>query len=208
MLLDSNPLPNTLIVTPSLAASTPDGTRRSRLRIAALPDVDAVQLDTEWVQRLNAMLDVVRRVIWLTGAPARPVRGAGGRQHHPARYLEPPCRDRGDEAGRRHRWLRPPALPLQWNLVWPGRRRGRRARGRVASAMLAKPLAHLAALYGSPFHLEGLRFGPAVAFWCCRSPLDGWAHGLLQRGTFVRSSPKSLFGEGFYRPELCSAGVL
>ena len=38
-----------------------------RARIAALADVEAVQLDTEWVERLNAMLEVLRRFVWLTG---------------------------------------------------------------------------------------------------------------------------------------------
>ena len=35
--------------------------------IGALPDVDTVQLDSEWVLRLNAILEVMRRVVWLTG---------------------------------------------------------------------------------------------------------------------------------------------
>jgi cell division transport system permease protein len=67
-LLDTNPLPNALVVTPSLAASTAEGTQALKVHIATLADVDTVELDTEWVQRLNALLDVVRRVIWLTGA--------------------------------------------------------------------------------------------------------------------------------------------
>ena len=68
MPLDGNPLPNTLVVTPTLRASTPEATaRRSRPASERAADVDTVQLDTEWVQRLNAMLDVMRRVLWLTG---------------------------------------------------------------------------------------------------------------------------------------------
>jgi len=67
-LLDTNPLPNALVVTPSLAASTAEGTQALKVHVASLADVDTVELDTEWVQRLNAILDVVRRVIWLTGA--------------------------------------------------------------------------------------------------------------------------------------------
>ena len=52
--LDNNPLPNALVVTPALAASTAEGTQALKARIAALADVETVQLDTEWVQRLNA----------------------------------------------------------------------------------------------------------------------------------------------------------
>ncbi len=66
--LADNPLPNTLVVTPTLAASTAEGTEALKSSIAAMPDVEIVQLDTEWVQRLNAMLDVLRRIVWLTGA--------------------------------------------------------------------------------------------------------------------------------------------
>ena len=36
---------------------------RSRARIAAMADVQTVQLDTEWVKRLHAMLDMLRRVV-------------------------------------------------------------------------------------------------------------------------------------------------
>ncbi|MEA3197710.1 MAG: cell division transport system permease protein, partial [Gammaproteobacteria bacterium] len=65
--LSDNPLPDTLIVTPTPAASTPQSTAALRGAIAAMPDVQAVQLDTEWVKRLHAMLDILRRVVWLTG---------------------------------------------------------------------------------------------------------------------------------------------
>jgi cell division transport system permease protein len=65
--LTDNPLPDTLVVTPSLVASTPQGTDVLKNAIAAMADVQAVQLDTEWVKRLHAMLDVLRRVVWLTG---------------------------------------------------------------------------------------------------------------------------------------------
>jgi len=67
-LLDTNPLPSALVVTPAVGASTAQGTQALKAHIASLAEVDTVELDTEWVQRLNALLDVVRRVIWLTGA--------------------------------------------------------------------------------------------------------------------------------------------
>src|SRR6202021_589752 len=65
--LNENPLPDTLVVTPTLAASTPQGTAALQTAIAALADVQAVQLDTEWVKRLRAMLDILRRVVQVTG---------------------------------------------------------------------------------------------------------------------------------------------
>ena len=128
-LLDSNPLPNALVVTPALAASTAEGTQALKTHIASLADVDTVQLDTEWVQRLNAILDLVRRVIWLTGALLALSVVLVGRQYHPPGHSEPPRRDRGHEAGRRHRWLRAPAFSLQRRVVWARRRRRCRDRG-------------------------------------------------------------------------------
>src|SRR5271156_6617947 len=59
--LSDNPLPDTLIVTPTLPASTPQGIDGLKEAIAAITDVQAVQIDTEWVKRLHAMLDILRR---------------------------------------------------------------------------------------------------------------------------------------------------
>ncbi len=56
--LSDNPLPDALIVTPALDASTPRGTAALKDAIAAMADVQAVQIDTEWVKRLHAMLDI------------------------------------------------------------------------------------------------------------------------------------------------------
>src|ERR1700732_571942 len=54
--LSDNPLPDTLVVTPTLMASTPQGTERLKNAIAAMSDVQTVQIDTEWVKRLRAIL--------------------------------------------------------------------------------------------------------------------------------------------------------
>src|SRR6202030_1709089 len=56
--LSENPLPDTLVVTPTLAASTPQGTETLKTAIAALSDVQTVQIDTEWVKRLRAILEL------------------------------------------------------------------------------------------------------------------------------------------------------
>ena len=59
--LRDNPLPDTLVVTPTLIASTPQGTETLRTVISGLSDVQTVQIDTDWVKRLHAMLDLLRR---------------------------------------------------------------------------------------------------------------------------------------------------
>lgn len=160
--LDGNPLPNTLIVTPTLAASTPEATVALKTSIGAVADVDTVQLDTEWVQRLNAMLDVMRRVLWLTGGllGLSVVLVVGN-------TIRLDILNRRDEievmklVGATDGFARRPFL---YSGVWYGLGGGIGAVAVVALAVgaLSRPLEHLASLYGSQFHLRGLRFGSVV----------------------------------------------
>ena len=160
--LDSNPLPNTLVVTPTLLASTPQGTAALRTSVAALPDVETVQLDTDWVQRLNAMLEVMRRVVWLTGALLGlcVVLVVGN-------TIRLDILNRRSEievmklVGATDGFARRPFL---YSGVWYGLGGGLTALGLVAIAVaaLAGPLEHLASLYGSELHLRSLRFGSAA----------------------------------------------
>jgi len=160
--LDGNPLPNTLIVTPTLAASTSQATVALRTGIEAAADVDTVQLDTEWVQRLNAMLDVMRRVLWLTGGllGLSVVLVVGN-------TIRLDILNRREEievmklVGATDGFARRPFL---YSGVWYGLGGGIGAVivVAIAVALLSRPLGHLALLYGSQFHLTGLRFGSVV----------------------------------------------
>jgi len=160
--LDSNPLPYTLVVTPTLSASTLPGTTVLKTSIVTLPDVETVQLDTEWVQRLNAMLEVLRRVVWLTagllGVSVVLVVGNTIRLDILNRRAEIEVMKL---VGATDGFARRPFL---YSGVWYGLGGGIGAVLVVvfAVAALAHPLEHLASLYGSRFHLEGLRFGAAV----------------------------------------------
>ncbi|MEA3132540.1 MAG: cell division transport system permease protein [Gammaproteobacteria bacterium] len=154
--LRDNPLPDTLVVTPALGASTPAGTEGLRRAIAATADVQAVQIDTEWVQRLYTLLDILRRIIWLTGA----LLGLGV-------VLVVGNTIRLDILNRRAEievmklvgatdgFARRPFL---YSGVWYGLGGGLLALILVAVAvgMLAKPVETLAGLYGSQFRLSGL----------------------------------------------------
>jgi cell division transport system permease protein len=64
--LGENPLPHSLEVRPDADATDPDQMESLRKYIAAWPEVDLVQVDSEWVQRFNAILDLLRGVV--TGA--------------------------------------------------------------------------------------------------------------------------------------------
>jgi cell division transport system permease protein len=61
--LKSNPLPNVLHVVPRAGASSASDLEALRRYFAAWPEVDVVQLDTQWVLRFNAILAVLRRVV-------------------------------------------------------------------------------------------------------------------------------------------------
>jgi cell division transport system permease protein len=60
--LSDNPLPHTLLVRPS-AANTVQSIVLLQEELGNLPEADAVQVDTEWVQRFHAILDILRRAI-------------------------------------------------------------------------------------------------------------------------------------------------
>jgi len=60
--LSQNPLPHTLVVRPS-GANTSESMVLLREELANLPETDLVQVDTEWVQRFHAILDIVREAI-------------------------------------------------------------------------------------------------------------------------------------------------
>ena len=62
--LKTNPLPHTLVVRPTADAS-PGELAQIKAELSARPDVDLVQLDTQWLARLAAILDVVRRAVWI-----------------------------------------------------------------------------------------------------------------------------------------------
>jgi len=64
--LKENPLPHTLSVRPESAA-TAESLVEFKVELAGRPDVDLVQLDTQWLQRLGAILDVIRRTVWMVG---------------------------------------------------------------------------------------------------------------------------------------------
>jgi cell division transport system permease protein len=155
--LSDNPLPDTLVVTPTLTASTPQGTETLKAAIAAMSDVQTVQIDTEWVKRLHAMLDLLRRVVLLTGG----LLGVGivlivsntirlDILNRRAEIEVMKLVGASDGFARR---------PFLYSGIWYGLGGGLLALTlvAVASTVLARPVAQLAFLYGSDFRLEGLK---------------------------------------------------
>ncbi|MBU6421798.1 MAG: permease-like cell division protein FtsX [Gammaproteobacteria bacterium] len=60
-LLGNNPLPAVLVIQPTPEASTPAAARALAQSFAALPQVDQVRMDVQWLKRLQAILALLHR---------------------------------------------------------------------------------------------------------------------------------------------------
>jgi cell division transport system permease protein len=184
--LRDNPLPDTVVVTPTLPASNPRGTQILKKAIVSMPDVQTVQIDSEWVERLTAMLAILRRIIWLTGV----LLGVGV-------LLVVSNTIRLDILNRRAEievmklvgatdgFARRPFL---YSGIWYGLGGGLLAvlLVAVAVAALADPVERLAGLYGSPLRLSGLGFGWGVTVMGVSIGL-GWLGSWLAATRHIRA---------------------
>jgi cell division transport system permease protein len=66
--LKENPLPHVLHVRPKTDNSSAAALESLRHYFSAWPEVDLVQVDSEWVMRFNAILEVLRRLLLIAAA--------------------------------------------------------------------------------------------------------------------------------------------
>ncbi|MET0291543.1 MAG: permease-like cell division protein FtsX [Steroidobacteraceae bacterium] len=66
--LTDNPLPHAIDVRPADGSTSPAELEDLKRHLAAWPEVDLVQVDSEWVQRLDAIIDLARRLLLGTAA--------------------------------------------------------------------------------------------------------------------------------------------
>jgi len=66
--LKENPLPHVLHVRPKAESSSAAALESLRNYFTAWPEVDIVQIDSEWVMRFNAILEVLRRLLLIAAA--------------------------------------------------------------------------------------------------------------------------------------------
>lgn len=64
-MLDVNPLPVTILVEPSPELITGQALDALAQKLKAIPEVEDIRLDIVWMQRLDAMIQLVRRAMWL-----------------------------------------------------------------------------------------------------------------------------------------------
>lgn len=160
--LESNPLPHTLVVTPA-AAAAPEALDALRDRLAARADVDQVRLDTAWLERLAALLDVARRIIGIAAlllvTAVLVIVGNTIRldiQNQRAEIEVAKLLGATDAFVRR---------PFLYAGFWYGLAGGLVALGILGTGLVlvAGPLGRVAALYGSPVQLAGVGPGTALA---------------------------------------------
>ncbi|HEX3912765.1 MAG TPA: permease-like cell division protein FtsX [Steroidobacteraceae bacterium] len=179
--LGDNPLPDTLVVTPTLVASSPQGTDTLKSAIGAMSEVQSVQIDSDWVKRLHAMVDLLRRIVLLTGG----LLGIGI-VLIVSNTIRLDILNRRAEievmklVGASDGFTRRPFL---YSGIWYGLGGGVLALTLVgvATTVLARPVAQLAFLYGSSFSLRGLEWVTALA-------VLGLAVGLSWLGSWLAAT--------------------
>jgi cell division transport system permease protein len=65
--LASNPLPPVIVISPSMTANTTEALHALVTKLQQLSPVDSVQLDMMWIQRLFAVIQFAKRVVWALG---------------------------------------------------------------------------------------------------------------------------------------------
>jgi len=153
--LKDNPLPHVLHVRPKAEDSSAAALESLRRYFGAWPEVDLVQVDSEWVMRFNAILEVLRRLLLiaaaLLGLGVLAVIGNTIRLEIQGRRAEIEVTKL---VGGSNSFVRRPFLYtgvlyglggalLAWGIV------------AIAVAVLGDPVATLARLYGSRYVLRG-----------------------------------------------------
>jgi cell division transport system permease protein len=154
--LNDNPLPHTLVVRPSEGFTTAASLDALAADLRAQPSVEIVQLDTAWVNRLNAILEAIRRGLALTaGLLALGVMVIVGNtirldiQNRRAEIEVTKLVGGSDAFVRR---------PFLYNGIWYGLGGGLTAWiiTLAVTGVLREPVGRIAGLYGSAFELGGL----------------------------------------------------
>ena len=182
--LSDNPLPHTIVVSPADGAAADVGEMRDAL--AREPGVELVQIDTEWVARLRAMLSLIGRIsniaTGLLAAAVVLVIGNTIRLEINNRRVEIEVMKL---VGGTDGFIRRPFLYLG---LWYGALGALVAWLLVAIALLllAGPVGELARLYASDFGLRGLPLRDSLLLVAGGAAL-GWAGAWVAAARHLRT---------------------
>ena len=168
-----NPLPHVLVVTPRMSMFGDSDINLDELavRLENYPEVDSVQMDTEWVQRLRAILNIAERVVlvvgFLLGLTVLLVVGNTIRLNIENRREEIEV---SQLVGATTAYVRRPFL---YGGVWYGLFGGILSLVIVHSSLLfmIAPVNRLAELYGSHYYVSGLGTSATLIILACSSVL-------------------------------------
>lgn len=183
--LEHNPLPHALVVRPATDYATAEHLSSLAASIRELPSVDIVQLDTAWVERLNAILEAVgRAVIIATAVLALGVLVIVGNtirldiQNRRAEIEVTKLVGGSDAFVRR---------PFLYNGVWYGL--GGALIAWVTTALivaaLREPIGRIAVLYGSSFQMASLDLQTTLRLLLTGAAL-GWVGSFLSATRHLR----------------------
>lgn len=182
--LGSNPLPPVLVVTPSDPQL--DSVQALAGQLGKLSNVDKVVTDSTWIARLDAMLSIVRRAVWVLGAllalAVLLVIGNTIRLEIQNRRTEVEVQKL---VGATNAFVRRPFL---YGGLWYGAIGGFAGwiLVEIALALLSAPVARLTHLYASTAGLEGPGFTGLLAMIVIGAGL-GWLGATLAVGRHLRA---------------------
>lgn len=158
-----NPLPNLLIITARESGSNRSGLVALRERVSARVEVDSVELDLVWVDRLAAILDALHRIVQVLFA----MLGLGVLLIV-GNTIRLDIENRREEIGIVRLFGATDAFirrPFLYSGLWYGLAAGGIACALVAAAaqLATSPVERLVALYASDFELIGLQSWTAIA---------------------------------------------
>jgi cell division transport system permease protein len=171
--LEENPLPAVLVIHPAKAAQAEADLSRLVTALDEMPETDIVQLDAQWLKRLNAILEIINRGILVIAAMfgLAVVVTVGN-------TIRLEIQNRRDEIiitkliGATNAFIRRPFL---YTGFWVGFGGGLMAwiLVLVALLMMESPVSRLAGLYGSGFQLSGLGMVGGISVLAIGAAL-GW----------------------------------
>lgn len=184
--LDGNPLPAVLAIRPSSAHADAATLEKLKTELQSLKEVELVQLDLDWIKRLNAIIELAQRGVWLLAAVlalaltlivGNTIRLAVLSRRTEIEIIKLVG---GTDAFIRRPFLYSGLLQglggalLAWALL------------ALVLVLLAAPVQDLAALYGSRFELHGLDWQAGLVLLALGALL-GWLGSRLAVGRHLRA---------------------